>query len=232
MKKRTRFLSLIPFICSPRAGIVFARVRESKGNITRSMKTTRLLQSCMSVLFVFILVVLIRPGVASADTGMHYPPAYTSNHADEDYSYLRNPALRSYLWDPVKYIPLIESGTWYLSLGGEVWERHVDAIFIVSSIFIVSNVKTVVETSIRRKLPTAGGVGLYDRGVIISYSQDGGRSGAQAARLVHKILEGIPASSLPIEQADFYLGINLETTDAIDLKIPGDVLRAADFIAR
>jgi putative ABC transport system substrate-binding protein len=110
--------------------------------------------------------------------------------------------------------------------------QDVDAIFIVNSIFIVSNVKTVVETSIRRKLPTAGGVGLYDRGVIISYSQDGGRSGAQAARLVHKILEGIPASSLPIEQADFYLGINLKTADAIDLKIPGDVLRAADFIAR
>jgi hypothetical protein len=88
------------------------------------MKMTRLLQSCIGVFFVFILMVLIRPWVASAETGVHYPPAYTSNRADEDYSYLRNPALRTDVWDPIKYIPFNESGAWYLSLGGEVRERY------------------------------------------------------------------------------------------------------------
>jgi putative ABC transport system substrate-binding protein len=110
--------------------------------------------------------------------------------------------------------------------------KDVDAIFFVNSIFIVSNVKTIVETSVKRKLPTAGGVGLYDRGVIICYSQDGERSGKQAARLAHEILKGIPASSLPIEQAYFYLGINLKTAEAIGLRIPDDVLGEADFIVR
>jgi putative ABC transport system substrate-binding protein len=110
--------------------------------------------------------------------------------------------------------------------------EDVDAIFIVNSIFIVSNVKTIVENAIKRKLPTAGGVGLHDRGVIICYSQEGERSGEQSARLAHEILKGIPASSLPIEQANFYLGINLKTAEAIGLEIPADVLNGADFIVR
>jgi ABC-type uncharacterized transport system substrate-binding protein len=73
---------------------------------------------------------------------------------------------------------------------------------------------------------------LHDRGVIICYSQEGERSGMQAARLAHEILKGIPASSLPIEQANFYLGINLKAAEAIGLNIPGDVLAGADFIVR
>jgi hypothetical protein len=89
------------------------------------MKMSGLLQSCTGVFFVFIFIGLIRPGAASADTGMSYPPAYTLNRADEDYSYLRNPALRTDFWDPIKYIPLLnESGIWYLSLGGEARERY------------------------------------------------------------------------------------------------------------
>jgi hypothetical protein len=85
---------------------------------------TELLNSCIGVLFIFVLTMFVRPWAASADTGMRYPPAYTSNRADEDYSYLSNPALRNDLWDPIKYIPLNESGAWYLSLGGEARERY------------------------------------------------------------------------------------------------------------
>ena len=61
---------------------------------------------------------------ASAETGTdNQPPPYRLNRADENYSYLRNPAKRSDFWDPVKYVPLNEAGSWYLSLGGEARER-------------------------------------------------------------------------------------------------------------
>ena len=46
---------------------------------------------------------------------------------DEDWSFLRDPNLRSDFWDLVKYVPLGHSGEgWYLSMGGEareVWEQ-------------------------------------------------------------------------------------------------------------
>src|SRR6266540_1021371 len=51
-------------------------------------------------------------------------PRYELNRADEDYSYLRDESRRTDFWDPVKYISLNRTGTWYLSLGGEARERY------------------------------------------------------------------------------------------------------------
>ncbi len=72
-----------------------------------------------------IVVMLIRLGAAWAETGLSCsPPAYALNRADENYQSLREPACRIGFWDPVKYMPLDESGSWYLSLGGEARERY------------------------------------------------------------------------------------------------------------
>src|SRR4029077_792180 len=46
---------------------------------------------------------------------------------DENWSFLRDPALRQDFWDPIKYIPLRrDSDEWYLTISGEVrevWEQ-------------------------------------------------------------------------------------------------------------
>ena len=47
------------------------------------------------------------------------PPAYQKLRYDEDYAYLEDPSRRSDFWDPLKYIPLSDTGDAYLSLGGE-----------------------------------------------------------------------------------------------------------------
>jgi len=53
------------------------------------------------------------------------PPAYKMLRFDEDYSSLTNPANRTDLVDPVKYIPLRkEHPLWYLTIGGELRERY------------------------------------------------------------------------------------------------------------
>ena len=52
------------------------------------------------------------------------PPAHTALRYDEDYSYLEDPAARTDLFDPLKYIPLNESGDWYVTLGGELRDRY------------------------------------------------------------------------------------------------------------
>jgi hypothetical protein len=62
---------------------------------------------------------------ASAETGRSSsPPPYALNRADENYQYLRDPACHMDFWDPIKYMPFNESGSWYLSLGGETRERY------------------------------------------------------------------------------------------------------------
>lgn len=51
-------------------------------------------------------------------------PGYALNRADEDYRYLADQARRTDFWDPIKYVPFNEGGSWYLSLGGEARERY------------------------------------------------------------------------------------------------------------
>jgi hypothetical protein len=52
-----------------------------------------------------------------------FPPQYRQLRYEEDYSYLR--AVRGTdLFDPLKYIPMNESGHAYLSVGGEVRVRY------------------------------------------------------------------------------------------------------------
>src|SRR5436190_3834939 len=51
-------------------------------------------------------------------------PEYKQLRYDEDYSYLREPQRRSDFFDPIKYIPLTESGSAFLTLGGEIRERY------------------------------------------------------------------------------------------------------------
>ena len=72
-----------------------------------------------------VAVIMVLSGVCSwAETGTSTtPPSYRLNRADEDYRYLADPARRTDLWDPVKYVPFEEAGTWFLSLGGEARER-------------------------------------------------------------------------------------------------------------
>ncbi|MGH9901471.1 MAG: alginate export family protein [Pyrinomonadaceae bacterium] len=45
-------------------------------------------------------------------------PPYQLDRSEEDWSFLRDPSLRTDRWDSVKYIPLGRQD-WYLSLGGE-----------------------------------------------------------------------------------------------------------------
>jgi Alginate export len=62
----------------------------------------------------------------AAETGERppEPPAYKMLRFTEDYSWLRDPAKRCDLFDPIKYIPLrTNEPSWYLTFGGEVRER-------------------------------------------------------------------------------------------------------------
>jgi len=51
-------------------------------------------------------------------------PGYALNRADEDYRFLHDPSKRTDYLDPLKYIPLNETGSWHLSVGGEARERY------------------------------------------------------------------------------------------------------------
>src|SRR6185503_8176403 len=51
------------------------------------------------------------------------PPPYTINRWNEDWTYLRN-STHTDFFDPIKYIPLGNDPSWYLSLGGQARYRY------------------------------------------------------------------------------------------------------------
>jgi hypothetical protein len=61
--------------------------------------------------------------VAAAEPSQ-VPPPFKQLRYDEDYGYLHDLPRRTDLFDPIKYIPLTESGASYLTLGGEIRERY------------------------------------------------------------------------------------------------------------
>jgi putative ABC transport system substrate-binding protein len=111
--------------------------------------------------------------------------------------------------------------------------KDIDAIFILHSILIGSNIKTIMDTAIKRKVPlVSSGHDHFRKGAVISYGDVDDRTGGQAARLADSILHGTPPADLPVEIANFSLGINLKTARSINIEISNDILQQTDFIVR
>ena len=96
-----------------------------------------------------------------------------------------------------------------------------------------ANKARLVELAAESRLPVLYGVKEYvEAGGLMSYGVDLGDSARRAATYVDKILKGVKAGDLPIEQpTKFELVVNLKTAQALGLAIPQTLLlRAAEVI--
>ena len=82
----------------------------------------RPLVKCAGILMSLILVSQTLPAMAEQD-----PPSYNASRYLEDYRYLKNSARRTDFWDRLKYISLNDTGSVYLSFGGET-RQHYESI--------------------------------------------------------------------------------------------------------
>ena len=113
-------------------------------------------------------------------------------------------------------------------------DEDIDAIFILHTWLVGTNLKPVIAESIKRKIPllSAGHV-HFDNGLLFSYGPRDEETGAQVARLAHNILKnGTHPSDIPVETSDFFLGVNMKTAEAAGIEIPYNTLQQADFISR
>ena len=110
----------------------------------------------------------------------------------------------------------------------------IDAIFILHTWLVGTNLEPVIAESIKRKIPvlSAGHV-HFDNGLLFSYGPRDEETGAQVARLAHNILKNeTHPSDIPVEKSDFFLGVNMKTAEAAGIEIPYNTLQQADFITR
>ena len=71
-----------------------------------------------------------------------------------------------------------------------------------------------------------------EQGALYSYGFLHREIGKQVARLMDQVLRGASPGQLPVETADSFLGINLQTAREIGLQVPEQALQQAALIIR
>ena len=110
--------------------------------------------------------------------------------------------------------------------------QNTDAVWMTHSRLIVTNATTFIKEALHRKLPVISPASQYRNGALLSYGANPKSMGQQAGRIALKVLSGINASKIPVEPAEYFLGINLATAHKLGIEIRGDILREADYIER
>jgi putative ABC transport system substrate-binding protein len=109
----------------------------------------------------------------------------------------------------------------------------IDAIFLPRDAMVMVRVKDFIDLSLRQKaILSSARSDLVEGGALFSYGFIGFEVGKQVARLADLILQGKSAGDLPVETAEDFLTINLETANAIGLTIAPHILRQAHQIFR
>jgi putative tryptophan/tyrosine transport system substrate-binding protein len=115
-----------------------------------------------------------------------------------------------------------------------VTKEHLDALFAVTSSFMTSNRKRIVEFAGKHKLPAIYSNAEYvEDGGLMSYATNSLDLHRRAATYVDRILKGAKPGELPVEQpTKFELVINLKTAKQSGVTIPPKVLARADRVIK
>jgi putative ABC transport system substrate-binding protein len=107
--------------------------------------------------------------------------------------------------------------------------ENIDAVFALRSAAIGSRITNLVQAATARGIPVVtGDIGSrIDSGALLGYGPGYYEMGQQAASLAEKLLKGGKPAELPVEASETYLGINLQTADALGIEISDEVLKQA-----
>ncbi|MFO7537897.1 MAG: ABC transporter substrate-binding protein [Chloroflexota bacterium] len=111
--------------------------------------------------------------------------------------------------------------------------EDIDAVFLLPDSLVVAQVAEFAQVTRQRQLPlSVPNDTQVMAGALISFGFSMAEIGKQSARLADHILNGADPAETPVEFAEFFLTINLETADIIGLEVPDEILRQADTIIR
>lgn len=108
--------------------------------------------------------------------------------------------------------------------------ENIGAVFLLHSIFISSHTEIIAREAAKHKLPVGGGTSTYHKGALITFGVNSSEVGRQASLMAHQILQGVKIENIPVETAEFYLGVNLETAHSAETPISNTILSSADYI--
>lgn len=111
--------------------------------------------------------------------------------------------------------------------------QSTDAIFLVPDSTVNAHLAAIVELAADRGIPTSGpSIAQVEGGALMTYGFVHHDAGAQAAHIADQVLRGADPGTLPVENTESFLAINLATAADLGLEIPEVVLRQADILLR
>ena len=110
----------------------------------------------------------------------------------------------------------------------------VDAVFVLREGSMGVRINDIIQATNALGIPvTCSDIGpLIQAGVMVGYGPGYTEMGEQAARMADQLLKGADTATLPVEEAETFLGINLQTAEALGLEVPDAVLRQAKLVVR
>lgn len=109
----------------------------------------------------------------------------------------------------------------------------VDGVLAMPVALVLRAITDLADECIERKLPLASCTyGTVDNGCLLSFGHELSACGLHAAKITDRVLKGANPGEMPVENSEFFLGLNLATAAKIELEIPDVVLKRADKIVR
>jgi putative ABC transport system substrate-binding protein len=100
-----------------------------------------------------------------------------------------------------------------------------------AAIGVEVNVRAIAGLAAMQRLPSIGSVLFANSGGLMGNGVNGLELYRRAAVFVDKILKGVKAGDLPVEQATrFEMVVNMKTAKALGIKIPNSILLRADKV--
>ncbi|MEM7032671.1 MAG: ABC transporter substrate-binding protein [Chloroflexota bacterium] len=110
---------------------------------------------------------------------------------------------------------------------------EVDAILVAPAALLAGQLSNIIAAGEARDLPVVfHHHHRLEEGLLLSFGPSIGLIGKQASQTVDQILKGAKPGDLPVDTAEFLLGINLKRAEALGLTVPEAVVRQANTIVR
>ena len=111
--------------------------------------------------------------------------------------------------------------------------EHFDAVNVIAFPFNNQNAARICQLALRYRIPAVSDNAFWakNRGLLLTYGQDGRWTSARAADYIDKILRGAKPNDLPVEQATkIDLVINLKTAKELGLTVPPSLIARANEV--
>jgi putative ABC transport system substrate-binding protein len=110
---------------------------------------------------------------------------------------------------------------------------NVDALFVLRTGLLGPKINNIVQAANERRIPTVcTDLDLSVKGVMIGFGPGYFEMGEQVARMADKVLKGASPATIPVENAETFLGINLVTAQTIGIEVPDSILSQAYKVIR